>query len=60
MGKKRLEKMRTLSEADKRQAEMWLLEAQRNLGHNEFYRVKKLCGQVIRRLRRKKTEGGII
>jgi hypothetical protein len=49
-------KMRTPSEADKKNAERWLLEAQHNLKRNEYHRIKQLCKQVIRALRRKETE----
>lgn len=48
--------MRTPSELDKQKASEWLSEAQRNLSKNEYHQVKKLCGQVIRRLRRKEKE----
>jgi hypothetical protein len=49
-------KMRTPSEADKKNAERWLSEAQHNLKRNEYHRIKQLCKQVIRALRRKETE----
>ena len=49
-------KLRTPTKADTDNAERWLTEAQRNLKSNEFHRVKLLCKQVIRALRRKETE----
>ena len=50
-------KLRTPTNADKKNAERWLTEAQRDLQMNEYHRVKPLCKQVIRALRRKETEG---
>ena len=49
-------KLRTPTKTDMDNAERWLTEAQRNLRVNEYYRVKLLCKQVIRALRRKETE----
>ena len=49
-------KRRTPTKNDKESAEGWLLDAQRLLQHNEYYRVKQLCNQVIRVLRREDTK----
>lgn len=49
-------KLRTPTKADMDNAERWLAEAQRNLRINEYHRVKLLCKQVIRALRRKDGE----
>ena len=35
---------------------LWLDYAKHELGNNEYYEVKKLCGQVIRALKRKNNE----
>ena len=51
-----IEKLRTPTKTDKDDAERWLDEAKRNLRMNEYYRVKLLCRQVIRALKRKETE----
>ena len=50
-------KLRTPTKSDIANAEKWLIDAQRNLKINEYYRVKLLCRQVIRALRRKEKEG---
>lgn len=50
------DKLRTPTKRDMKNAERWLSEAQRNLKINEYYRVKLLCKQVIRALRRKDGE----
>ena len=50
------QKLRTPSDCDKIKADEWLVEARRYLRKNEYHRVKKLCKQVIRILRRKETE----
>jgi hypothetical protein len=49
-------KLRTPTKYDMNNAEHWLAEAQRNLKLNEYHRVKLLCKQVIRALRRKDNE----
>lgn len=51
-----MNKMRTPTETDMANAERWLNEAQRELGRYEYHRVKLLCKQVIRALRRKEIE----
>ena len=51
-----MSKLRTPTKADMEKAERWLAEAQYNLKRNEYHRVKLLCKQVIRALRRKDTE----
>jgi len=50
-------KLRTPTKADMENAERWLNEALYNLSKNEYHRVKLLCKQVIRALRRKENEG---
>lgn len=50
--------LRTPKKKDIENAERWLREAQRNLEMNEYYRVKLLCRQVIRALRRREGESG--
>ncbi len=50
-------KLRTPTKADMENAERWLNDARYNLTKNEYHRVKLLCKQVIRALRRKETEG---
>jgi predicted glutamine amidotransferase len=49
-------KLRTPTKTDMENAECWLSEAQYYLTINEYYRVKQLCKQVIRSLRRKDDE----
>lgn len=49
-------KLRTPTKTDMDNVERWLAEAQYNLRMNEYHRVKLLCKQVIRALRRKETE----
>ena len=49
-------KMRTPTKSDMENADKWLKEAQYNLSKKEYHRVKRLCNQVIRALRRKETE----
>jgi len=49
-------KLRAPSEADMKNAEKWLEQAMRDLKINEFHRVKRLCKQTIRALRRKENE----
>ena len=51
-----VKKLRTPTKTDMEKAERWLAEAQRNLKINEYHRVKLLCKQVIRALRRKDGE----
>ena len=51
-----MSKLRTPTKADMEKAEQWLAAAQYNLKRNEYHRVKLLCKQVIRALRRKDTE----
>jgi len=48
--------MKTPSESDRLKAAKWLLAAQRELRMNEYHKVKLLCGQVRRILRRKNDE----
>lgn len=48
--------MRTPSKTDKLNAGIWLIRAQRELEKNEYHRVKLLCKQIIRVLRRKEYE----
>ena len=50
-------KLRTPTKVDMENAERWLVEARHNLSKNEYHRVKLLCKQVIRALRRKDSEG---
>jgi hypothetical protein len=50
-------KLRTPTKADMENAERWLNAAKYNLSIKEYHRVKLLCKQVIRALRRKETEG---
>lgn len=50
-------KLRTPTKADMENADRWLNEAKYNLTIKEYHRVKLLCKQVIRALRRKETEG---
>ncbi len=50
-------KLRTPTKTDMQNSERWLNEAMHNLSMNEYHRVKLLCRQVIRALRRKETEG---
>ena len=50
-------KLRTPTKKDMDNAERWLNEAKYNLTIKEYHRVKLLCKQVIRALRRKETEG---
>lgn len=50
-------KLRTPSERDKQNAKDWLEQAGIWLERNEYHRVKKLCGQVVRALQRKEHEG---
>ena len=49
-------KLREPSEADLANAAKWLTAAQHNLSKREFHRVKQLCAQVTRVLRRKESE----
>jgi hypothetical protein len=53
---KGMSKLRTPTKADMENAERWLGDAQYNLKRNEYHRVKQLCRQIIRALRRKETE----
>lgn len=50
------QKLRVPSVRDKENAMTWLENAKYELSRNEFYRVKQLCSQVIRALRRKDYE----
>ena len=49
-------KLRKPSKSDMENAEKWLIDAHINLKKNEYHRVKLLCRQVIRALRRKENE----
>ena len=49
-------KLRTPTKTDMDNAERWLADAQRNLTIKEYHRVKLLCKQVIRALRRNEAE----
>ena len=49
-------KLRTPTNQDVENASRWLREANRNLQDREYFRVKRLCNQVIRALRRKDGE----
>ena len=49
-------KMRSPTESDKQKAREWLFMALHALDHNEYHRIKRVCRQVIRVLRRKETE----
>lgn len=54
--KQKSSKLREITKADVSRAERWLSEAPRELKRNEYHKVKMLCKQVIRVLRRKETE----
>jgi hypothetical protein len=54
--KQKSSKLREITKADVSRAERWLNEAPRELKRNEYHKVKMLCKQVIRVLRRKETE----
>ena len=49
-------KLRTPSASDMENSERWLNEAIVNLKIKEYHRVKLLCWQVVRALRRKDHE----
>ena len=48
--------MRTPTQKDKNNADKWLFLALQELESNEYHKVKLLCRQVIRALRRKDSE----
>ena len=53
---KMVKRLRTPTKSDVDNADRWLAAAQQELKSNEFFRVKLLCRQVIRALRRKEHE----
>ena len=53
---KMVKRLRTPTKSDVDNADRWLAVAQQELKSNEFFRVKLLCRQVIRALRRKEHE----